>query len=127
MTLDEKVEEIQKVLESRLMSSEIINIHNSICVKNGDSDNMIWDMVDFNEMLNNYEPIEIVNMLDSDFNTSAPYFFFDGYGHVHSMWTYWDEDCPIDTNEMAWEIVRQFNDFGYQDIADILNKEETDD
>lgn len=127
MTQDEKVEEIQKVLESRLMSSEIIDIHNSICVKNGDSDNMIWNMDDFNEMLNDYEPIEIANMIDSDFNTSAPYFFFDGYGHIHSMWMYWDEDCPIDTNEMAWEIVRQFNDFGYQDIADILNKEETDD
>lgn len=126
MTQDEKVEEIQKVLERRLMNSEIIDIHNSICVKNDNSDDMIWNMDDFNEMFNDYKPIEIANMLDSDFDTNAPYFFFDGYGHVHSMWMYW-EDCSIDTNEMAWEIVRQLNDFGYQDIADILNKEETDD
>lgn len=121
MTQYEKVEKVQKVLDSRLMNSEIIDIHNSICLKNDDSaDNMIWDMGDFNEMLNDYEPIEIANMLDSDFDTCAPYFFFDGQGHIRSMWMYWDENSPIDTNEMAWEIVRQLNDFGYQDIADIL-------
>ena len=125
MTQDEKVEKIQKVLESRLMNSEIIDIHNSICLENDDSGDMIWNMDDFNEMLNDYEPIEIANMLDNDFDTCAPYFFFDG--HIHSMWMYWDEGCPIDTNEIAWEIVRQLNDFGYQDIADILNKEETND
>lgn len=127
MMQDKKVEKVQKVLESKLMNSEIIDIHNSICLKNDDSDNMIWYMDDFNEMLNDYEPIEIVNMLDNDFDTCAPYFFFDGYGHVHSMWMYRDEDCPIDINKMAWEIVRQFDDFGYQDIAGILSKEETDD
>ena len=120
MTQYEKVEKVQKVLDSRLMNSEIIDIHNSICLKNDDSaDNMIWDMGDFNEMLNDYEPIEIANMLDSDFDTCAPYFFFDGQGHIRSMWMYW-ENSSIDTNEMAWEIVRQLNDFGYQDIADIL-------
>ena len=127
MTQDEKVEKVQKVLESRLMNSEIIDIHNSICLKNDNSGDMVWNMDDFNEMFNDYKPIEIADILDSDFDTSAPYFFFDGYGHFHSMWTYWDEDCPIDTNEMAWEIVGQLDDFGYQDIADILNKEETDD
>ena len=125
MTQDKKVKEIQKVLESRLMNSEIIDIHNSICLKNDDSDDMIWNMDDFNEMLNDYEPIEIANMLDNDFDTCAPYFFFFD-GHIHSMWMYW-ENCQIDTNEMAWEIVKQLDDFGYQDIAYILNKEETDD
>ena len=115
MTQYEKVEKVQKVLDSRLMNSEVIDIHNSIC----DSGDMIWNMDD----LKDYEPIEIAD----DFDTCAPYFFFDNQNHIHSMWMYWDEDCPIDTNEMAWEIVRQLNDFGYQDIADILNKEETND
>lgn len=44
MAQDEKVEEIQKVLESRLMNSEIIDIHNSVCVKNDNSDDMIMQL-----------------------------------------------------------------------------------
>ena len=115
MTQYEKVEKVQKVLDSRLMNSEVIDIHNSICLEHDDSGDMIWNMDD----LKDYESIEIAD----DFDTCAPHFFFDGQGHIHSMWMYWEEDCPIDTSEMAREIVRQLNDFGYQAIADILKND----
>ena len=49
-------------------------------------DDSIFDMDDFNELMNGHEPIEIANRIAfGDFNPNDNYFQFDGYGNLVSF------------------------------------------
>ena len=62
-------------------------------------DNRVYPMNELDELLEGYKPSEIIRMVDSSFNISDNYFYYDGYGHI----------CSIDEKEY-------YNDFFYSDV-----------
>ena len=53
-------------------------------------------MSSFDELMEGLSPTEIVDRIGNDFRTGDEYFWFDGYGNVHS-------GC-------AWDVINQFGD-----------------
>lgn len=66
-------------------------------------DDRVYQMYDFDDMLDGKKPSEVVQMLDSDFNYSDDYFYFDGYGNL----------CSTDEKEY-------FNSVSYSEVFEKL-------
>lgn len=63
----------------------------------------VYQMYDFDDMLDGKKPSEVVQMLDSDFDYSDDYFYFDGYGNL----------CSTDEKEY-------FNSVSYSEVFEKL-------
>ena len=66
-------------------------------------DSRVYSMDELDELLEGYKPSEIIRMVDSDFNYSDNYFYYDGCGHI----------CSTDEKEY-------YNDFFYSDVFEKL-------
>ena len=70
----------------------------------------VYNMDDFDEILNGYTPIEIANMVRfGTYNPMHDYFTFDGYGNIETMSDIEYEDYQEEAfNEGAEEFLRSF-------------------
>lgn len=66
-------------------------------------DNRLYQMYDLDDLLGEKKPSEVIQMLDSDFDYSDNYFYWDGYGEL----------CSTDEREY-------YNDVDYTDVFDKL-------
>jgi len=93
---------------------------------NGDDE--IWDMQSLGEVLQDMNPVEIVQRTAyGDMNLSHSYFHFDGYGNLESIDT-WKLNHEINTyamaNEIAEYIIESEDALGDDGIQNILDKQE---
>ena len=66
-------------------------------------DNRVYPMDELDDLLGDKKPSEVLQMVDSDFNYSDNYFYFDGCGFI----------CSTDEKEY-------YNDFDYSDVFEKL-------
>ena len=66
-------------------------------------DNRVYPMDELDELLEGYKPSKIIRMIDSDFNISDNYFYYNGCGYI----------CSTDEKEY-------YNDFDYSDVFEKL-------
>lgn len=101
---------------------ELVSIHNEYCDAVNYYDDRYYYMDDFNELFYGKNPLEILDAVESDFNTNDEYFTFDGYGYATST-SYPDIDI-----ETIAEYIDDNDDYLYNDgLQAILNADEYDD
>lgn len=97
--------QLSQVIEqlNNLEDYELIAIHNDYCEVNNDSYNHIIDNDDDEAIDNMFNtPSEaIIAASFGDYNHSHYYFILNGYGNLVSFNYITDDNCPIDTSELA--------------------------
>lgn len=124
MTQEQKVNAIESFIND-LSDNSLVDINNEYqgCV-NGD--NYIYSMDDFDELMNGNSPSRIANMVTyGDYNPFHMWFWFNGYGNVVSG------DDPTysdgwDVTAIAEYCIDNDEDFGFDDIREILDDEDED-
>lgn len=125
MTQEQKVNEIENIINN-LSDDEMVDLNNEYQGwVNGD--NYIYSMDDFDEIMDGKTPSEIANMVTyGDYNPFNMWFWFNGYGNVVSG------DCPEYSN--GWDVtaiaeycVDEDEDFGFDEIREILDEDEDED
>lgn len=113
---------------NNLDNSDLIAIHNEYCDACNDPDSRIYDMCDIDEMLSGYSPSDIAGMIFyGSFNPNDDYFTFDGYANLASFDYVTQSECPICEVDIAEYIVDYDEDFGNDDIREILDAADEDD
>ena len=124
MTQEQKVNEIENIINN-LSDDEMVDLNNEYQGwVNGD--NYIHSMDDFDEIMDGNTPSEIANMVTyGDYYPFNMWFWFNGYGNVVSG------DCPEYSN--GWDVtaiaeycVDEDEDFGFDEIREILDEDEDD-
>lgn len=117
-----KKEKIIEVLEN-LYTEDAVGIWNNYCDEINNPDDCIFAMEDFDLVFSDSTPTEIVNSIGK-FSMNDDYFTCGIYG-VESFYNIDDYDC-WDPNDIANYIIRNDEDFGNDDIWEILNEEESE-
>lgn len=118
MTEEMKRENLQNIIDN-LDDTEIITMWNDICA---DSD-VIYYMDELDEFfISCKSATNIIDSLDSNFSTSD-YYFADGDYGVKSFDDIYD---IVDDDELINYMLDNDEDFGNDDIRDILDEELTD-
>lgn len=99
-------------------------------------DDRVYQMYDFDDMLDGKKPSEVVQMLNSDFNYSDDYFYFDEYGEICST----DEKKYFDSFDYSEVFKNLIDDYAnvftahygcayynlFGDVYDIMNNYDED-
>lgn len=102
---------------------DAVMLHNEYCYETNRYDDEIFECDRFDEVFDGYTPTDISNRIHfGDYNPYAEYFTFNGYGNIHSVHKYEVFD-HIYEDEIADYIIENDNDFGFDDIRDILDAE----
>lgn len=72
-------------------------------------DDRLYQMCDFDDIIGEKKPSEVVQMLDSDFNYSDDYFYFDGYGEICST----DEKKYFDSFDYSEVFEKLIDDYAH--------------
>lgn len=76
-----------------------IAAYNEWTLENHDPHSYIYSMSEFNEIMAGYDPERIADMCYfGDYNPSAEWFTFDGYGNIKCISKY--DDMPFDQDEL---------------------------
>ena len=120
MTEEMKRENLQNIIDN-LDETAIITMWNDICA---DSDTIYYmDELDgFFDKRGYKSATNIIDSLDDDFSTSD-YYFADGNWGIKSFDDIYD---IVDDDELINYMLDNDDDFGNDDIRDILNEELTD-
>lgn len=103
-----------------LDSSECIALHNDYCMAEGRMDNYIYGMEDFDEVCQNYTPLDLALTIcgGHHFNPNEPYFYFNGYANLESCYP---SEAPIDLENIATYIDNTEDSLGISEIEDIIS------
>lgn len=71
-------------LWDNLAEEDKVEIHNKYCAEYTKYDDEILSIDELEEQLNDYKGLEVLDVLDDDFDKSETYFQCDGYGNWHS-------------------------------------------
>lgn len=108
-----------------LRDYEQVNLWNDYCEAQNYSNNRIGGMDEFDDLFYGLSPLEIVRRLDSSFNPSHAWFYFDGWGDVCS--TNYPEADVIQQDDIA-EYIDESGDSLYDSgIAELLKSWDEDD
>ena len=114
-------EEVLEMLRD-MNDSDLVAVHNEYCDKVRYYDDRIYDMYEINDLLYGRSPLEIItDARDVDANDS--YIRYDGYGNLES--TDYPQDW-MDLDKIADYIVETGEDFGNDDIRDLLDEIEAE-
>lgn len=115
-------EKIKAIIEA-MDDGEKIALWNESCRECGYYDDEIYSMGDFDEIMDGYSPLDIVQKIyyGGDFNPNSAYFYFNGYANLVSLDYPGDEKSPFYLNDLVDRIVRNENAFGCAKIAVVLN------
>ena len=115
-----KTEMIKDLLEN-MSESQLYTIANEYFDKAEYYDDRIYDMEEFDEMMDDMLPSDIATKIFyGDFRPNDNYFKFDGYANLESFDYISDE---VDLEEIADYIVDNDEDFDDSDIREILDEE----
>ena len=116
-----KTEMIKDLLEN-MSESQLYTIVNEYFDKTEYYDDRIYDMEEFDEMMDDMLPSDIaIKIFYGDFRPNDNYFKFDGYDNLQSFDYISDE---VDLEEIADYIVDNDEDFDNSDIREILDQED---
>lgn len=114
-----KKDQIKEYLKG-LNDSELLSIYNEFATETYDND--IYTMDEFDEICEGMTATDIARRIyNGDFRPNDEYFTFNGYDNLIS--TDFLEDF-IDFDDLADYIVRSEEDFGDNDIREILDENE---
>ena len=115
-----RVDRIIEILED-MTDDEIIAIHNEYCVEGNYMDDYIYDMGEFDEVMDGETPSAIISHCRVDFSTNDKYFAFDGYGNCFSF-NY--PNAHIYITDIAKYIDRKENALNNTEIEEILEEDQ---
>ena len=119
-----RYEKIKSALDE-MSTAELINIHNGYCDAANYLDDCIYDMDEFDEIMDGQTPWEIARCAYyGDFCPAHDYFWFNRYANLCSADF---EPDIISTEDIAQYIDDNDDDLGNDDIAVILEGDEADD
>lgn len=119
-----RYERIRAYLDS-LNDVILVQIHNAYCDATNNSDNCIYPMDDFDEIIGDVKPWEVAKMCfyGHEFNPNHEWFYFNGDGNLESL-DYINDSSPIYTEDIADYIDRDDNPLDDDEIAAILEEVE---
>lgn len=107
-----------------LSTDELIYLWREYCSETSRFDDEIFSSDDFDELLSGQSVGWIMNRVYyGDYNPTADYWTFDGYGNIKSIFAYELSDY-IDTEEIADFILENDNSLYNDDIREILDNTE---
>lgn len=117
--------EMIKDLLENMSESKLFTIYNEYLDKTEYYDDRIYDMEEFDEMMDGMSPSDIaLKIFYGDFRPNDHYFKFDGYDNLQSFDYISDE---VDLEEIADYIVDNDEDFDNSDIREILGEDDEED
>ena len=92
---------IENAIAEDWSDSDKVSAWNEYCDKSNYTDDMIFSMWDFDDLMSGRKPSEILDLVGSNFSAHDAYFAFDGYGNLVSGdspddFDFYDEDAVID-------------------------------
>lgn len=121
MTIEEKRDKISAILDE-METGEIICAWNQRCDNYNDFERHIYYMGEFNEVMCDVKPLDIVEALDGNFNSMDDYFCDDIYG----LSSFDDIYDIVDDDELIEYIMEEDDDVDNPEIREILDEEEED-
>lgn len=122
------MEEKIKAIIEEMDDGDKIALWNNACRECNYYDDEIYSMGEFDEIMDGYSPLDIVQKIyyGGNFNPNSAYFYFNGYANIVSL-DYPDaEKSPFCIDDLVDRIVRNENAFGNDEIAAVLNGDEDD-
>lgn len=109
-------------------TSDIVSVWNEYCSTNGNMDDYVYSMGDFNELMGDRDAWEVARAcFYGDFRPCDDYFRFNVYGNIESFDTWEEETSPISAEDIA-EYCAENNDALYSDdIKEAIEDEEEED
>lgn len=119
-----KLDRIIEAIED-MTPEEQVQIHNAYCESCNCPDNYIYPNTEesMNEIFDGSSPWEIVSNI-CEWNSSDEYMWFNGNGHLVSDYGCYLIDHQIFPSDIADDAVRKNDDFGSDEIREILDDEE---
>lgn len=120
------MEEKIKAIIEEMDDGDKIALWNESCRECSYYDNEIYSMDEFNDIMEDCLPFDIVQKIyyGGNFNPNSDYFYFNGYANLVSL-DYPDaEKSPFCIDDLVDRIMRNENAFGNDEIAAVLNGED---
>ena len=122
MNYEEKFNKVYEILEE-MDSKDLKRIWNEY-QNEAYYDDYIYDMEEFDEVMNGDEPIKIANKIYyGDFRPNDEYFCFNGYGNLKSF-DYISEEISL--NDLTEYIIDNEEDFGDYDLEEFFEEIENE-
>lgn len=124
MTLEEKVREAIDGMQT----PDVIGMWNEYCISCNMQDDIIYDMSDFDEVMEHESPWRIARACCyGDFCAAHEWFWFNSYGNLESSdFPIIDGDSPFSLNDVVDYIVENNDPLHNDEIHMILTKENKD-
>lgn len=117
-------ERIKEIIEE-MSTYGAITLWNGYCDLANRMDDRIYYMDDFNKTMNGREPLDIAKTCYFGvFNPIHELFWFDGYANLESGDWIDGERSPFYIDELVDYIIENEEDFGNDNIAEVLEGEE---
>lgn len=118
--MEERIKEIIK----EMSTEDKVALWNEYCDSEYRFDDRIYFMEDFDEIMSGREPLDIARTCYfGDFDPTHEYFWFNGYANLESDYDIDGEKSPFCIDELVDYIVENEEDFGNNDIAEVLEGE----
>lgn len=116
---------IKNVLE-KMNTVDIIAIHNEYCDSSNNMDDYIYSMDEFNEIMENMPPWDIVRAAcyGHEFNPAHDYFWFNGYANLESFNFAPGGNSNVYISDIAEYIDRNNDALNNDDIQAVLDEYE---
>lgn len=110
----------------QLDDADLLTVHNDYCIATNCVDDMVYDMVDFDDILNGLTPEEIARKVyyGHDFNPNRCWFRFNGYANLESFDYLDDPNSGIYPTDIADYIDRTGNALNCPEIEAVLADED---
>lgn len=117
-------ERIKEIIEE-MSTEDKVELWNEYCDSEYRFDDRIYSMEEFNEIMSGREPLDIaMTCYFGDFDPTHKYFWFNGYANLESAYGIDGEKSPFYIDDLVDYIVENEEDFGNDDIAEVLEGEE---
>lgn len=105
-----------------LDADDLIVAYNNYCDNSNDSDSHIFQMDELNDVLEDKDPMEIVNMCfnGDHFNPNEDWFWFDGYANLESAGNV--PGLPIEIDDMVDFMIDDDDDLEVEGAREILDE-----
>lgn len=120
MTYEEAIIKLENLIE-KMDDPEFIELYNVYCRHSGNNGKQIYKMDELDEVLYDYSPTDIINIIDCNFDTYDEFFRFNERGLLIS---FSDLDDFIDIYDIAAFILDDEDDLCNKKIEDILSEVE---
>ena len=101
---------------------DVIELHNRYCKAAGHEEQHIYEMKDFEEVLDSVDKRELFHMiLLGAFDSTKDFWGFNGYGNIDS-YNAWE--LPIYAGDIAYYILSAEDSLGNDEIQEILDGED---